>query len=438
MGINNIVFLGDNRIRGNYGCRGTSTALSLLLGSKFKIVGRVTGNVTETFPRIFYIAGMPKFAYSLLGRIRIWIKIQPIAARAVYWLGRKLGKQQWFDFVSLDMEKSIKNFRRCLPANPLLKELDMSQYDFDALVVNGEGSFIFTTPQWREPLVMLMVIHWAQKLGKKAYFLNAMFSDRPNNKRNESTLKLANDILSKCEVVVTREEMSFKYVKSHLPAIDPILIPDALFTWYDLVNDNHKITNGKYYLAHDSECDEYYTTFDFTKPYILVSGSSSPNVIEKKEKAISAYSSLVNALKEAFNGDVYLIQVCEGDAFLNEVAHQTNTPILSLTTPLLAAAKILANARVYVSGRYHPAIMASLGGTPCVFMGSNSHKTWSLQGLLEYDKIEEFNSIPTIQDIDKIVKRSISLSENVEIRYKIKARSHQLSIQSKAMLELVK
>ena len=86
MGINNIVFLGDNRIRGNYGCRGTSTALSLLLGSKFKIVGRVTGNVTETFPRIFYIAGMPKFAYSLLGRIRIWIKIQPIAARAVYWL----------------------------------------------------------------------------------------------------------------------------------------------------------------------------------------------------------------------------------------------------------------------------------------------------------------------------------------------------------------
>lgn len=47
------------------------------------------------------------------------------------------------DFASLDFEKAIQNLINCLPANPDLKELDLRQYDFDALVVNGEGSFIF-------------------------------------------------------------------------------------------------------------------------------------------------------------------------------------------------------------------------------------------------------------------------------------------------------
>lgn len=52
-----------------------------------------------------------------------------------------------FDFINYDLDKSIANLKRCLPANPELKEFDLEQYDFDALVVNGEGSFIFATPR---------------------------------------------------------------------------------------------------------------------------------------------------------------------------------------------------------------------------------------------------------------------------------------------------
>ena len=83
------------------------------------------------------------------------------------------------------------------------------------------------------------------------------------------------------------------------------------------------------------------------------------------------YTNLVNKLKE-LNKEIYLVEVCEGDHFLRDVAKLTNTKLIPMDTPIIAAGKILANARIFISGRYHPAILASLGGTPCVFMSSNS------------------------------------------------------------------
>jgi len=43
-----IVYVADNRNRGNYGCRGTSTALSMLISEKHEIVARVTGRFTHS------------------------------------------------------------------------------------------------------------------------------------------------------------------------------------------------------------------------------------------------------------------------------------------------------------------------------------------------------------------------------------------------------
>jgi polysaccharide pyruvyl transferase WcaK-like protein len=108
-----------------------------------------------------------------------------------------------------------------------------------------------------------------------------------------------------------------------------------------------------------------------------------------------------------------------------------------METPIIAAAKILANAQAYVSGRYHPAIMASLGGTPCVFMGSNSHKTWSLQALLEYDKIMEYDSVPSAEEIKKIVADTIKIIGDLELRDKIKHRAKSLADEAMQMKNLI-
>lgn len=131
------------------------------------------------------------------------------------------------------------------------------------------------------------------------------------------------------------------------------------------------------------------------------------------------YCNLIQKIKERVDFQVFLVIVDDGDEFLNEVAKMTNTPIIPMDMPLVAAAKILANSRVYISGRYHPAIMASLGGTPCVFMSSNSHKTESIQELLEYDTVEEFNLLPDDNECTKIVEAAIRKMNDPKLRKKL-------------------
>ena len=113
--------------------------------------------------------------------------------------------------------------------------------------------------------------------------------------------------------------------------------------------------------------------------------------------------------------------------------------MIPLDTPILAAAKILANARVLISGRYHPSILASLGGTPCVFMSSNSHKTKSIQELLEYENCVEFSVLPDKEEREKIIQlaeKKLALGEG--LRTKIQSRAKWLSEETKKQKDLLK
>ena len=124
---------------------------------------------------------------------------------------------------------------------------------------------------------------------------------------------------------------------------------------------------------------------------------------------------------------VFLVEVCEGDSFLREVSRKTNTGLISIDTPILAAAKILAHADAYVSGRYHPAILASQGGTPCIFMSSNSHKTKSLQELLEYEFVHEYYVLPSDSEIKEMVEKTYeSIAAGKSLRDKIQKRCLKL------------
>ena len=124
--------------------------------------------------------------------------------------------------------------------------------------------------------------------------------------------------------------------------------------------------------------------------------------------------------------------------FEKEVSKNTNTPLIPKDTPILAGAKILSKAKVYISGRYHPAIMASLGGTPCVFMSSNSHKTKSVQEILEYQDICEFSVIPSDKEIDEMVKLAEARANDKALRKKIKNRCNYLSEETKKQKEVLK
>lgn len=435
-----ILYVGDNRNRGNFGCRATSTALSQLISKNNEIVGVVSGRYTNFYNgELFFYKFFPAKVYEILGGFKQW----KFMKTGFYLFARMIKRHKYFfsnfDFINYDLDKSIKNFIRCLPANSNLEELDIRQYDFDAMVVNGEGSFIFSTPPWRECLIELMLMHWALKMGKKVYYLNGMLSDDPYTERNMRTVEIAKEIFEKCDLVQIREYKSFEYANTFFEKANIELRPDALFTWYKYINDGFPILNGKYFMGPSGAFDSTFDKFDFTQDYICVAGSSSLSLATKDNKKIVAiYSQLVNSLKN-LNKEIYLVEVCEGDYFLREVASRTNTKLIPIDTPIIAAGKILANARVFISGRYHPAILASLGGTPCIFMASNSHKTTSLQELLHYKSILEYPVLPTDDEIIKIVNDAKeAINEGESLRKKIQSRTDELCKWAETISQLVK
>lgn len=434
-----IVYVGDNRNRGNFGCRATSTALSQLISEHHKIVGTISGKYTNfDNGELFFYQYLPSKVYTALGKFKYWNFLKT----GFYLMARMIKRHKYFfsnfDFVDYNLDKAISNLIKCIPANLHLQEMDLRQYDFDALVVNGEGSFIFATPPWRECLVEMMLMYWALKMGKKVYYLNGMLSDDPFTKRNMKTIQIAKDIFSKCEVVQVREKESFDYANRFFSDSKIVLKPDALFTWFKYINDGFEIRDGKYFMGPSGAANSTFSEFDFSREYICVAGSSSISLACKDQKKIvDIYSNLVTELKE-LGKEIYLVEVCEGDYFLREVAAKTNTKLVPMDTPIIAAGKILAQACAFVSGRYHPAILASLGGTPCVFMSSNSHKTRSLQVLLEYDNVYEYPVLPESDDRKRIIDDTAKIiNQGDDLRTKIKLRSKILCDKAETIKSLI-
>ena len=119
---------------------------------------------------------------------------------------------------------------------------------------------------------------------------------------------------------------------------------------------------------------------------------------------------------------------CSGDRFLEKVAKDSKVNLISVKTNILIGMSLLANSKVFISGRWHPSILSSLAGTPCVFLGSNSHKTKSLQEMMNYNKTIEYNSIPTTQDVKNIIKDvKYYLEKEPEIRKRLKQNANKLA-----------
>lgn len=436
-----IVYVGDNRNRDNYGCRATSTALSQLISENHTIVGRIYGHYTNgDVDNVFYYKGLKKQIYIKYPQKKRWWFIRQVLILFFHFLGRRTRNNlPTYDFIEYNWDKSIENLKRCIPSNPQLEECDLGRYDYDALVVNGEGSFIFSNRPWREAMVEAMLMYWAKKQGKKVYFLNAMFSKGADDELNMETVNAVKPVFESIDYIGVRERWSYELGKELFPNCDIHIHPDALFSWHHYINDSFKVENGRYLVGYSGATDDTYTDYDFTKPYICISGSSSRNTQANTEKTIECYMHLIEKVKKEFNYETYIVIPCSGDEFLKEVARRTHTKVIPVDTPILAAAKVLANSQLYITGRYHPAILASLGGTPCVFMGSNSHKNISLQEVLQYEQPHEYSEVPDMDSINRIITESRQLlNDRKDVRNRIYNRTMILSQEAKGLGQVIK
>ena len=304
----------------------------------------------------------------------------------------------------------------------------------DAIVVNGEGEMIFSTPARPTLLQTLAICALAKQRGKPVFYLNGMISRAPDGSALAETVASAARVLDGA-IVSVRDGRSQTTAAELLPALRPAFHADALFTWYRR-------------FAHDP-ADRYdpaalVPAFDRTGavrprvtdlPYIAISGSSL--AARNQRAAADAYTLLAERLK-SLAMPLLLVATCGGDDFLGVVARRTGLPFLPVATPILAGAAVMANARLLVSGRWHPSIMAALGGTPCVFLGSNSHKTFSLQELLDYPAPREFPAIPDADAVEAIVTTARdTLAQGTDRRRAISQAAAKLDDSARGIIDSI-
>lgn len=353
-----ILFIADNRNRKNLGCRATSIALSSLVSQRHDIVGCITGALTL---------------------------LRPTAE----------------DFLSWDFEKTISNIKSYAAVDKRYQQLDLDRYDFDGIVINGEGTMIMSSPPRIDTMYYLLFAYWAKKKKKNVFFVNAMYSDCPVSERNKTTLQFTNDILSQCDFVSARDPLSYRYAVENLKSVKLEYVPDALFTWLSKANLEDLFWRKRELMPFGMESDADLREGCLkSRRYILISGGSL--AARNKPGAIESYCALVDSLKRVADLDIVLLEACDGDSFLYDVAKKTDTMLISANLPIFILFNILSHATVFVSGRFHPSIMASIGRVPCIFFEPNSHKNLGLQEMLGYHPVRQFHACPTQEDVSDI------------------------------------
>ena len=363
----NALLVCDNRDVPNWGCRATSLALHALLDRRFGVSGRV-GRLEVL--RKEAASALVRRAGALMGGSGL--------AQA---LRNSLAVRD--DYVTGDIEASARTVLRERHDNPFFESLVSRMETAGLVVVNGEGSMVFKLAERRDLRFQLLCLELARQLGKPAFYVNAMISDFPGAARNYATWEKCRDHLSRCTGVQVRDRMSFGLLEEMDVTTRISVLPDALFSTADgtLFPSFHPADMPPQMLApYPEQPDRLGWRFD--QPYVCVSGSSYFRSRRRYAEARDFMLGVVGRIRDAGLIPVF-VATCTGDAFLEPLAREAGVCFVPVETNIFVGAAILGNAAAFVSGRYHPTILATLGGTPCVFMESNSHKMASLRLWLE-------------------------------------------------------
>lgn len=376
-----VLLVNDNSDNPNIGCRATSIALGSMLSSANAELDTLNKSWSD---RPLYLSA----EQGKLGFVKRRLFRSCLSAG---------------DWITEDIKENTKTFFRKRSAHPRFRELADLLGRADTVVINGEGSAIFRELPRRDLLFQLTIVQVCHKLGKPVSYVNAMVSPPPSGSINRITERLFFETMQACESVILRDIESHEVAANHSPRLNNLrFCPDALFASYkycahafnDRIHANLLLPFG----------DEFRLVRGWKLPeqYVAISGSSLS--VEDQAAAYTSFLSLTKGIKQA-GFDVVLIPGCVRDEpFLKEVSAITDSTYLPLRTSVFAIGAVLARAFAFVSGRYHPSILASFGGVPSIFLRSNSHKTRSLQSLLQYRSVVEFSEHPGPQEIGRIVE----------------------------------
>ena len=392
-----VLLVSDNRDNANWGSRATTMALLELMAAAglspsdrvldAEVRSRVALADGPVAGRLLRQPALARLAGAGLARgCRTRLSLERLGVR---------------DAVSDDPAETVRRWRRS-GREPLAEWIARVERA-DAVVVNGEGSMIFTTPSRLEQRFHLAVMQLAHEADVPFAYVNALVADPANGPRNAATVAATRRLLPQARLVTTRDPWSQAFLREVAPEVASVYVPDSVFAWKGRVGRGRDLLARPEYLTPFHERPDRLGTWDFQRPYICVGGSSE--AAKDPKRAAASYRRLLQALPEL--GYPLVVTVSStGDAFLEELAHELGLPLVPADTNVMVATEILAHAELVVTGRYHPAILAGLGGVPGVLLGADSHKTASVQQMLGYPDIHVFAEQPTAADVSAILQRA--------------------------------
>lgn len=337
------------------------------------------------------------------------------------------------DYLHEDPRRSAEAFEAAADTHPALNWLRDQFKATDAVVINGEGSLVFFPEGLRRDVrFQLFAIEMAANLGKPVGFINALAGEGPATHGGAAVERTVRRSLERCTVVSARDPTSRQRLLD-IGLTDVRIAPDALFTWaprYRRFFDSDLGREWPELYESWPESDRFLQTpAHWPNHYLCVAGASRYPGQDTRRWA-PFFEAVVSQLQSRIGLDVVL---CDsgGDSFLEEVARRTGSIYIAPPVNLLMASYMLANAAGFVSGRFHPTVMASLGGTPCTMLESQAHKTLSVQEQLGYPQPRVFPIGPLGANVAAVASDlEAKVADGEKLRGTIRGASHGLSDQA--------
>jgi hypothetical protein len=358
-----VLLVNDTRTSENWGCRATTTALARSLEvAGHQIQGVVSLAVLD--PPVHPLAD----GWLLANRSRARGKTAAaLFARASSRVERLDLTPRTPDQVRQFADETLAGKGRFAASLPALERSD-------AVVINGEGSLYDDHPKG---LLLFPWIELALRQGCSVHLVNHTLQ-----LAGPAMRALAAEYGPKLTTIMCREQSSVAEWAS--VGVTATFAADAAFAYAPADRDALVAVHRPGY--YDVWPDR---TLDFTpeRPYVCLGGSS---VFQRADRGDvdprEDYRWLSEHLGKVVD-QVVLIAACEKDAALfRPIAEDLGLPLIGARTPTQQAVDILANADALVSGRWHPTILASTGGTPFVMIEGNTNKCQDIYDLFDVDE----------------------------------------------------
>lgn len=382
----------DGKAKANWGGRGTSLALAGLIAGSDS-VGKV----------------IPLNGEYITGGFGDFLLSDKLKARAGFVGERLTGyrgpmKTRPFPRVEEYAERVLKDKEKSPRAAAMVGTIS----ECDELWMNGEGDLImgYSGTLWRTLLTMSI----AQKLGKPTVLVNSILSAPSSMSAVPEVIEGVGQVLAKCSAVIYRDPTSLDLNNAWFPGVSASWLPDALFAWADFGTHQRSPAYGP-----DTEGLPLALQSMLRQDANIVSISGSSVMRSLTSDRAQHLSEYIRNLK-SHSLEPVLVATSDEDAWLEIVAEDNQIPFVPARLPLRSGMELLAASRVFVSGRYHPSILAACVGTPLVTFGSNSHKTLSLLNVLGVAQPTSFPTFDSLSSVGQITEATLDAADGVERR----------------------